>query len=379
MPTKPFFCLFLFVHKIEVVTGFFQRQPFLFFSKKFLLLPKILYPVHITKQPFQGNTNYKEIINMAKKNTGLAAAQKMTGEEILITPEMAEQFLLSDMPGNRSINANYIGTMVRDMEKDTWKRSPQPISFDTDGKLIDGRHRLNALVLSQKPQFMFVVRNCPSSCMDHIDCGRKRGLVDRLRIGYPELHWISTKMTSVCNAIQTCWHHIMPTQDEVAQYMITHKESLLWIARSYKATDYGLQKASIRAAIMLAYEGGIRIRLLQDLCDILADPGAVAHSGDLADQNFHQLRNYLMARAIRVNPTGNEGRALLYIVGQAIHDTVQGQKLSNLDKANRFLFPVKGLKNEVVYTPSKFPVKDEKPTKKVKKPSQVVRKAKASS
>lgn len=306
---------------------------------------------------------------MSKKNKTANTVLKMVGEEVLVTPEMAEQFLRTNMAENRTISAKHVDGMLHDMVRGTWRRSPQPVCFDTEGRLIDGQHRLHALMLSKTPQLMFVVRNCPRSCVDHIDCGRKRSIVDRIKVGYPELHWISTRATSLCNILQYCWRHMMPTQDEKAKYLIDHKESIMWIMRNYRATGHGFQKAAIRAAIMVAYENGVDGRLLLDLCDILADPGAVALSGDLADQNFHQLRNYLLARAVRFNSGGGENKTVLYIVGQAIQETAQGQKLSNLDKVVRFPFPVSGLNNEVVYTPSKFPLQGSGSNSQTKKES----------
>lgn len=292
---------------------------------------------------------------MKKKTKVANTVLKMVGEELLVTPEMAEQFLQVNMPGSRTVSPKHVDELVHDMEKGTWRRSPQPICFDTEGRLIDGQRRLQAIAITQKPQLMMVVRNCPKSCIDHLDCGRQRSIVTRIRMGYPELNWISTKATSVCNILQSCWRQMMPTQDDKAKYMIQHKDALLWVMRTYRATGTGVEKASIRSAIMVAYEAGVDGQLLVDLCNILADPGAVAASGDLADQNFHQLRNYLIARTVRFNSGGNENRTVFYIVGQAIQETSQGMKLSNLDKVARFPFSVTGLNNEVVYKPSKFP------------------------
>lgn len=309
---------------------------------------------------------------MAKKNNTVTTL-KMVGEEVLITPDLAKQFLLTNVPENRNVSAKHVHDMCLDMMKGTWERSPQPICFDTEGRLIDGQHRLHALVAANVPQMMMVVRNCPPACMDHIDCGRRRSICDRIKIGYPDLHWISPKVTSICNILSYCWRHMMPTQDEKAQYMQQHKDSIMWILRNYRALGHGFEKAPIRAAIMIAYENGINEKLLIDLCDILADPGSVAASGALADQNFHQLRSYLLSRAIRFNAGGGENKTVFCIVGDVIHQTVQKKKLEveNLDKVNKFPFPVVGVDNEEVYTPNKFsPLKVRKAAAKKKKKSE---------
>lgn len=293
------------------------------------------------------------------KNTTSAStttAAKMVGQEVLVTPDMAKQFLATQ-ENNRHVSSKHVREIALDMMKGSWRRSPQPICFDVNGKLIDGQHRMLALIMANVTLPFFVVRNVPVESADHIDCGRPRNILDRLKIGHKELYWISQSDTSIANILSYCWRSMMPTQDEKAKWLRQHQESLMWIDATYTAREHGFRKAAIRAAIMEAYENKVDTQILVDLCEIMADPGNVAKSGDLAEKNFHQLRNYLVARAVRFNAGGGENKTVFKIVGQAIYDTSNGFSLSNLDKVERFPFKVVGIDGEEVYSPSDFYMK----------------------
>jgi hypothetical protein len=56
------------------------------------------------------------------------------------------------------------------------------LAFDTDGNLIDGQHRLLAVIESGQSQFMLVVRNVPKSVQEVIDAGAARSGADALKL-----------------------------------------------------------------------------------------------------------------------------------------------------------------------------------------------------
>lgn len=64
-----------------------------------------------------------------------------------ITPAMAARWLNAGGP-NRKKSAPHIRRLAHKMADGRWITNGQTISFDIDGKLIDGQHRLEAIVLS---------------------------------------------------------------------------------------------------------------------------------------------------------------------------------------------------------------------------------------
>lgn len=70
-----------------------------------------------------------------------------TDAQILgVTPEMASDWLTSRRwPHNRRISPAITGKYLKDVREGRWKTTRQGIIFDTEGYLIDGQHRLQAL------------------------------------------------------------------------------------------------------------------------------------------------------------------------------------------------------------------------------------------
>jgi hypothetical protein len=104
----------------------------------------------------------------------------------LITPDMAAE-LLRGGDHNRSLNQNWVTTLSRDMIAGRWKLTPQGIVLDEDGKLLDGQHRLSAVVRAKVPAEFWVTEGAPFEMFRYLDGGRSRSMYDRLKIsGYDD-------------------------------------------------------------------------------------------------------------------------------------------------------------------------------------------------
>lgn len=101
-----------------------------------------------------------------------------------ITPEMANAWLEKNMPNNRRLNTANIRKYARIMHAGGWELTHQGIAFDTDGNLIDGQHRLSAIVMANVPVTMMVttgVKHVPGEALN-IDVGARRTLTNIMQI-----------------------------------------------------------------------------------------------------------------------------------------------------------------------------------------------------
>lgn len=80
---------------------------------------------------------------------------------------------LSTMGTNRPINDRRVNDYVKRMEVGDWQLG-QPITFDEDDNLIDGQHRLEAVVKYGKPIKFCVLRGLPSESKTVFDMGQPR-------------------------------------------------------------------------------------------------------------------------------------------------------------------------------------------------------------
>ena len=100
---------------------------------------------------------------------------KLREEEV--TPALAERFLRRNH-SNRNISRHHVNLLVRAMTQGDWRRTGDPIRFSSDGFLLDGQHRLQAIVLSGQKQTLTVVEGVKPESQLVMDIGRKRSLTD---------------------------------------------------------------------------------------------------------------------------------------------------------------------------------------------------------
>jgi hypothetical protein len=98
--------------------------------------------------------------------------------EILdITPEMAAQWLVRNKK-NRRIRPSVVNAYTRDIESGEWPVNGETFKFDWNGDLLDGQHRLQAIVQSGKTMRSIVVTGLPPDARDTVDTGITRTASD---------------------------------------------------------------------------------------------------------------------------------------------------------------------------------------------------------
>lgn len=95
----------------------------------------------------------------------------------LITPEMAKEYLTRNKQ-NRKLNDGIVSFYAKQMRENMWALTGQGISFDSSNMLIDGQHRLAAIVLSKKPVNMLVIRGVEKTNFEFYDIGKNRSIGD---------------------------------------------------------------------------------------------------------------------------------------------------------------------------------------------------------
>jgi hypothetical protein len=103
-------------------------------------------------------------------------------ETKLVTPEEARE-LLKNNPRNRSMYLKNVTKYAFDMGRGAWRlNTAEPIKIAENGRLIDGQHRLAAIVEAGVPVDMLFAYNVPEDVMDIIDTGMKRTNSDMFQI-----------------------------------------------------------------------------------------------------------------------------------------------------------------------------------------------------
>lgn len=99
-----------------------------------------------------------------------------------VTPEIARRWLAECNVHNRSIRDDVVDAYARDMSSGAWQLTGEAIKFGLDGSLLDGQHRLAAIVKSGRPIKMTVVRGIAASSQFVMDTGAKRTASDAIAL-----------------------------------------------------------------------------------------------------------------------------------------------------------------------------------------------------
>lgn len=114
----------------------------------------------------------------SKLDTGVTFAVEM------VNPHMAAQWLKTNR-GNRQFNRNTVATYAAAMRSGEWVINGETVKFDQDNQLIDGQHRLHAVVTANRAVPLCIVRGLQRDVFRTLDCGKLRKSHDMLYIlGY---------------------------------------------------------------------------------------------------------------------------------------------------------------------------------------------------
>lgn len=90
-----------------------------------------------------------------------------------ITPAKAREYL-DKSGGNRNISKVVVESYALTMKQGKWLLNGEPIVFDVDDVLLNGHHRLHAVIKAGVPIKTFVTRGVEHDSYTTFDCGRHR-------------------------------------------------------------------------------------------------------------------------------------------------------------------------------------------------------------
>lgn len=102
-----------------------------------------------------------------------------TADLVKITPETASEWLSERWGEQRTVRIGHINRLAADMSAGRFKISPDAI-LRIKGKLANGQHRLEAVVVSGKPQLFLVMESNDEELYKVIDAGLRRSVSDGL-------------------------------------------------------------------------------------------------------------------------------------------------------------------------------------------------------
>jgi hypothetical protein len=242
----------------------------------------------------------------------------MKCEETQITPDMAKEFLKRNVADNRRVNMADVKLIADDMVAGRYELLHQGIAFNLAGELIDGQHRLHAIILAGVPITMLVFFDVNGSIRSNIDRGRKRS------VGFimnQSTAWVTTVTTlrwleMGCGALPG---HTRATPDQLrGEYLRWHA---LIDAFMPKRKPRAMSPGTIAGLI---YAAPLDETIVMAFCDAVRD-GTMLEKG----QPGHTLRRWLTeTRQLRAATT------CAWVALNAVSAELRGETLRSLYQAD---------------------------------------------
>lgn len=244
-------------------------------------------------KPKATKTEKTPLLTTHKPTTPAAAVTRAVA---LVTPALAAEWLKSNT-NNRVVSVRGVKALAAEITGGRWRVTHQGIAFDADGVLLDGQHRLHAIIDAGIAVSIEVTRGLTKSDADAIDtggCGRRR-TNDVLRIS--DGIGLTTNQAGALSAAYEIIEHgtlargMRHTPDMLRRAHATHREALDAITTALGHGHSGrLVSSTVIGALLIAF--GVHPGETVDFAGMLrtgADLGP-AHPA-LA------LRNFLLNRA----------------------------------------------------------------------------------
>ena len=101
-----------------------------------------------------------------------------TAHFVEIPPDLAKSIMAHNNISNRNISLRNVEHLAAQIRNGSWYENPQPVVFSVCGRLLNGQHRLQAIVQANMPVKMAIVLDADPSTYEVMDTGNKRSLAD---------------------------------------------------------------------------------------------------------------------------------------------------------------------------------------------------------
>jgi hypothetical protein len=253
-------------------------------------------------------------------------------------PERAEKTLDESNVDNRCISTDRAIRYATEMESGAWREdNEQALMFDWDGKLMNGAHRLAAVMLSKTTQRFWVIRGLDPELRKVVDQGKSRSLLDALNMAGH--HGGGNHYVAAIKKVYACtptMHRIYWTADTFEEAEKAVGPSVRALEDFFNATRRGLTRSIMWALCAKALDY-LDHSVVEEFLQIFLTGES---KGRAKDRSVIKLRDYFLEQA------GIKGRALdeklLYQKSQAVLQAfADGRVLTKLYATEGDLYPLK--------------------------------------
>lgn len=281
---------------------------------------------------------------MAKRKsllTNAANPSNMYTEVVMITAAMAAAWLKPEVNvGNRKMNALRTARYASDMRTGRWLLTHQGIAFDCKHRLIDGQHRLAALIKSECGAIaMLVCRNCTREAAAVMDIGGVRSAA--VGAAYHDIHLTTAQVAIARSLYFGLKTSSIVSNPEIVEFLQAHASAIQFGVAAVRPKTANLSRAPIGAAFASAFYHA-------ELPD-LERAALLYMTGVPPDSSYQEGDRAMLALRTAVlslsQSTGGSSAVRVELFGKAqraIYGFLQREELAKIFKARSDYFPLPG-------------------------------------
>lgn len=223
-----------------------------------------------------------------------------------ITAKQAEKYLTFNS-NNRPLRKRLVEQYAKDMQAGNWRLTHQGVAFNCDGTLLDGQHRLAAIVQSGVTVQMLVARGVDSRSQLVMDDHAKRSAGDALSLARKE-KITQSQVAIIRGAVELSGNRnankVRLTKQELDIVFDKFRPALEFVAEKMPNNERGVTSAPVQASIVLAWYYVKDLERLKTFCDVLTGKMLPENDGDRAAV---VLREWLLRNGMQSSTSRMEG------------------------------------------------------------------------
>jgi hypothetical protein len=276
-----------------------------------------------------------EPVPVAKNGVEATAQGALRSQWIEVSPAMARDWLHNNFR-NRPLKDDVVEAYARDMANGVWVPTHQGIAFNDQDELIDGQHRLHAIVRSGKTVRTMVTFGLPGrieghemTTMDAVDRGRTRSVADQLKIQHGLKDGSVIAALCACLASLCCGDRTRRLSvGETLEIYRAFEAALSWVIAN-RPREHGLRSAGCLAGFVFAMTAApacdrstIEAMFTELTHPSGARPGTFSHMA--------RLRGFLTSDEARLLSRGTN-RGLAELTLETIRRQLCGSRVTKLE------------------------------------------------
>jgi hypothetical protein len=255
---------------------------------------------------------------------------------VLVTPQMAKATISANKITNRRLNPQRVAYFVHLMKSGQFVCTHQGIALDSENNIIDGQHRLAAVVASGCCVYMMVSKNVPIDTMPLVDSGAPRTLKHRL-----ELYGIKTHPIELAIARILEYGAVASTQNSLG-----FEDAIVLLEKYKDGVAFAVSNGGTNVhAPVLAVIARASYTVNPDVLKRFLEVYKTECPSDETETAPLKLKRFVMAmggvnKGTPNNPVVRKREHIYFLTQSALHRFIKKERVKTLIAATSELFPL---------------------------------------